>query len=118
MFFKAGGDPMIYYLHGWWEIEPDESLIIQSPIPECEGWNFQINNVWMESLDYRYHSIHTNNALAKTNEDGSVTVTISAQKPERGNWIDTAGHTRGTMLWRWTGAKDHPIPQITRQKSE
>ena len=27
-----------------------------------------------------------------------------------GNWIDTAGHDRGTMLLRWIGAADHPIP--------
>jgi hypothetical protein len=28
-----------------------------------------------------------------------------------GNWIDTCGHSQGTMLWRWTGAASHPIPQ-------
>ncbi len=118
MFFKAGGDPMIFYLHGWWELADGESLIIQTHIPECEGWNFQINNVWMESLDYRHHQIHTNNALAKLNEDGSVTLTVSAKRPQSGNWIDTAGHSRGTMLWRWTGAKEHPIPQVRLVKAE
>jgi len=111
MFIKAGGDPMIYYLHGWWELEDNQALKITSPIPECEGWNFQINNVWMESLDYRYHTIHTNNGLAKINNDDTVTVTVSAT-PQPGNWIDTAGHHKGTMLWRWTGVKDHPIPTV------
>ena len=111
MFVKAGGDPMIHYLHGWWDIEDTQALRITSSIPDCEGWNFQINNIWMESLDYRYHNIHTNNGLAEINEDGSVTVSVSA-KPQSGNWINTAGHTKGTMLWRWTGAKDHPIPTV------
>lgn len=111
MFIKAGGDPMIYYLHGWWELKETQALRITSDVPKCEGWNFQINNIWMESLDYRHHNIHTNNGLADLNEDGSVTVIISAA-PQSGNWIDTAGHTRGTMLWRWTGAKDHPIPKV------
>ena len=111
MFIKAGGDPMIHYLHGWWELEDDQALRITSTIPECEGWNFQINNIWMESLDYRYHTIHTNNGLAALNRDGTVTVTVSA-KPQSGNWIDTAGHNKGTMLWRWTGATDHPIPTV------
>jgi len=111
MFIKAGGDPMIHYLHGWWELKDNQALRITSNIPHCEGWNFQINNVWMESLDYRHHNIHINNGLADLNADGSVTVMVSA-KPQRNNWIDTAGHHKGTMLWRWTGAKDHPIPQV------
>lgn len=111
MFFKAGGDPMIYYLHGWWELKEGQALRITSSIPACEGWNFQLNNVWMESLDYRYHPIHVNNETATLNADGTVTVIVSAQKPKTGNWISTAGHTQGTMLWRWTGAKDHPVPK-------
>lgn len=111
MFSKAGGDPMIHYLHGWWELDGDQALSITSPIPDCEGWNFQINNIWMESLDYRHHSIHTNNGLAELNNDGTVTVIVSS-KPQDGNWINTASHSRGTMLWRWTGAKDHPIPKV------
>jgi len=65
----------------------------------------------MESLDYRHHSINTNNGLAELNEDGSVTVIVST-KPQAGNWIDTAGHNKGTMLWRWTGANEHPIPKV------
>jgi len=111
MFIKAGGDPMIHYLHGWWEIEDTQALRITSSVPDCEGWNFQINNIWMESLDYRYHNIHTNNGLVELNEDGSVTVMVSA-KPQSGNWIDTTRHNKGTMLWRWTGANDHPIPTV------
>lgn len=111
MFSKAGGDPMIHYLHGWWELAEGQALKITSDIPKCEGWNFQINNIWMESLDYRHHTIHTNNGLAELNEDGSVTVIVSS-KPQNGNHIDTAGHNRGTMLWRWTGAKTHPVPKV------
>jgi len=111
MFFKAGGDPMIYYLHGWWDLKAGQALRITSVIPKCEGWNFQINNIWMESLDYRHHKVHTNNALATLNDDGTVSVTIAAE-PQPGNWIDTAGHSHGTMLWRWTGAKNHPLPTV------
>lgn len=111
MFINAGGDPMIYYLHGWWELGEDEALQITSDIPDCEGWNFQLNNVWMESLDYRHHQIHLNNSSAVPNADGTVTLTV-CNKPTAQNWIDTAGHSRGSMLWRWTGASDHPIPEV------
>ena len=117
MFIAAGGDPMIYYLHGWWELGEDEALQIESAIPECEGWNFQLNNVWMESLDYRHHQIHVNNKSAALNADGTATVTVS-HRPQSGNWLDTAGHRRGTMLWRWTGAEEHPVPTTKIIKAE
>jgi hypothetical protein len=64
----------------------------------------------MESLDYRHHTIHHNNATADYNANGTVTLLVSPQKPASGNWVDTVGHSHGTMLWRWTGAHDHPIP--------
>ncbi|MDG1666535.1 MAG: DUF1214 domain-containing protein [Hellea sp.] len=111
MFSKAGGDPMIYYLHGWWELNDNQALKISCSIPDCIGWNFQINNIWMESLDYRNHNIHTNNLLAEKNTDGSVTIIVS-KKPQKGNWLDTAAHKQGTMLWRWTGAENHPLPKV------
>ena len=63
------------------------------------------------NFDYRNHNIHTNNLLAEKNADGSVTIIIS-KKPQKGNWLDTAAHKQGTMLWRWTGAKNHPLPKV------
>ncbi len=111
MFFKAGGDPMIFYLHGWWELAQGEALEITTRVPDCEGWNFQLNNIWMESLDYRYHNIHTNNKLCTYNDDGTVTIIVSKTDAGYGNWVNTCNHQRGTMLFRWTGATQHPIPE-------
>ena len=119
MFQRAGGDPAIHYLHGYWRIEADEVLEIKSAIPECQAWNFQINNYWMESLDYRAYRIHVNKATAKYDPDGGVTIVVAARDPGYGNWIETAGHTHGTMLWRWTNAEQHPTPscRIVKLKS-
>ncbi len=110
MFFKAGGDPTIFYLHGYWQLQPDEALEIHTRIPECTFWNFQVDNIWMESLDYRHHRIHLNGDSAKLNPDGSVTIMVAASDPGHENWLSTAGHSQGTMLLRWTSAATHPIP--------
>ena len=48
------GDPNICYYHSYWKLAPDEALVIEVTPPECESWNFQLDNHWMESLDYRY----------------------------------------------------------------
>ena len=49
----AGGDSNIIYHHSHWKLGPDEALVIEVQPPECDTWNFQLNNYWMESLDYR-----------------------------------------------------------------
>ena len=112
MFFKAGGDPNIFYLHGYWALKPDEALVIEVKPPECEFWNFQLDNYWMESLDYRYAPVWVNSHTAKYNADGSATITIARENRGFTNWMDTDGHTTGSMLLRWTRAKSHPVPAV------
>lgn len=111
MFQKAGGDPDIFYLHGYWELGPDEAWVIETEVPDCPYWNFQLNNWWMESLDYRHHRIWVNKHTADLNPDGSLTLVVAPRDPGFGCWIDTAGHDRGTALLRWLGAKNHPLPR-------
>lgn len=104
-----GGDPNIFYFHSAWELAEDEVFIIEAPdIPECQTWNFQLDNWWMESLDYRHHTIHVNKHTAHYEPDGSVKVVVSHTDPGVPNWIETAGHRMGTMCWRWIGAERHP----------
>lgn len=111
MYNRAGGDPLIHYLHGYWQLEPGEALLIETEVPDCPIWNFQLDNWWMESLDYRYHQINVNKATARYEADGSVRIVVADTNPGYGNWIDTAGHRQGTMLLRWTGASQHPVPR-------
>ena len=107
----AGGDPNIVYYHSHWALAEDEALLIEAMPPECEHWNFQLNNYWMESLDYRHHTIHTNKHLAHYEEDGSVRIVVAHNDPGLPNWIETAGHTSGTMCFRWIRAEEHPQPR-------
>jgi hypothetical protein len=107
----AGGDPNITYYHSYWRLAPDEALVIEVLPPECESWNFQLDNWWMESLDYRYHRIHVNKHTARYEPDGSLRIAVAHEDPGIANWIETAGHRHGTMCFRWIGAKEHPRPR-------
>lgn len=108
---NAGGDPNIAYYHSYYHIQPDEALVIDAVPPVCEHWNFQLNNHWMESLDYRYYRIHLNKFSAVYSADGSIRIVVSHTNPGHPNWLSTTGHTRGTMCWRWIHAESHPQPQ-------
>jgi hypothetical protein len=107
----AHGDPNICYFHGYWELRSDEALVIEATPPVCDYWNFQLNNHWMESLDYRYHTIAINHHAARYRDDGSVRLVVAQDNPGVDNWLETAGHRRGTMCWRWVRADAHPQPQ-------
>jgi hypothetical protein len=106
----AGGDAQIIYHHSHWKLEEDEALIIEVSPPECDTWNFQLNNYWMESLDYRYFPISINKHSAKAEKDGSIKVIISHQNPGTPNWLTTCGHSEGTMCWRWYRLEDGVEP--------
>lgn len=111
----AHGDPNIVYFHGYWELGENEALVIDATPPACDYWNFQVNNHWMESLDYRYHPIAVNKHGADYRPDGSVRVVVSSQRPAaldaHTNWLTTDAHRRGTMCWRWVRADENPAPQ-------
>lgn len=117
----AGGDPNIFYYHTYWALEDDEALVIDvARVPECDFWNVQVNNYWMESLDYRYHRICLNKHSARLREDGGVTLVLSARDPGVANWLETAGHRNGTLCLRWVGAKTdstalvHPVARVVK----
>lgn len=108
----AGGDANIWYYHSYWKLADDEALYIHFTPPKCKYWNFQLNNYWMESLDYRYFNIHLNSHTAKLEADGSVKIFVAHQQPNHPNWIDTAYHREGTMLLRWAYADKEVKPKI------
>jgi len=107
----AGGDARITYYHSHWKLGPGEALIICTAIPACDSWNFQLNNYWMESLDYRYFNVCINAASATLEEDGTVKVIVCADDPGHPNWLETAGHNEGTMCWRWYRPQQSNLPE-------
>jgi len=107
----AGGDPAIAYFNSYWAIGEDEALVVElERVPACRAWSLQVCNYWMESLDYRYHRTNVNKSTAQTEPDGSVRIIVTAEDPGHPNWITTAGHTNGTLLFRWVGAEETVEP--------
>ena len=107
----AQGDPNTSYHYGYWELGPDEAFVIELDPPDCEYWNLQIGNHWLESLDFMHHQTHVNHRTAVRNEDGSVTIVVAPRDPGRPNWLDTVGHARGALALRWVGASEIPVPR-------
>jgi hypothetical protein len=116
--FAAGGDPNIAYYHSYWRLAPNEALVIEATPPECDYWNFQLTNHWLESLDYRYFPVHVNKHTAVYEDDGRVRVVVAHEDPGVPNWLTTTGHQQGAMCWRWIRAVEHPQPRTRVVKLE
>jgi len=110
--FTGLGDPNNKFWHGYWSLREGEALLIEFAPPACEAWNFQLNNYWEESLDYRYFPVHVNKHTARREADGRVALVVAPRDPGFGNWIDTVGHRHGTLGMRFTRAVDPPKPSL------
>jgi hypothetical protein len=96
-------DPQIKWHQAYFELADDEALVIEVTPPECEYWMFALHNHWMETLDYVHHQATLNCHSSKLDSDGSVRFVVAHRDPGVPNWLDTAGHERGTVGVRWVG---------------
>ena len=108
----AGGDASIIYHHSYWKLLDDQALVIEFIPPDCDTWNFQLNNYWMESLDYRYFPISINKHTAVPEIDGTIKIIVAHSNPGRPNWLDTCGHPEGTMCLRWYRLRQGAQPVV------
>lgn len=109
----AQGDPNTSYNYGYWELEEDQAFVVQFTPPDCEYWNLQIGNHWLESLDFRHHRTHVNQRTVAQEGDGSVRIVVAHRDPGVPNWLDTAGHARGALALRFVGAREVPEPRTS-----
>jgi hypothetical protein len=112
----AGGDASIIYHHSYWRLKDDEALVISFIPPDCDTWNFQLNNYWMESLDYRYFPISINKHTAVGDKDGKIKIIVSKNNPGLPNWMDTCHHNEGTMCLRWYRLQNGAKPVVPECK--
>jgi hypothetical protein len=96
-------DPQIKWHQAYFVLGDDEALVIEVTPPTCDYWMFALHNHWMETLDYVRHQATLNCHSAELEEDGSVRLVVAGRDPGVANWLDTAGHARGTVGVRWVG---------------
>ena len=104
----AQGDPDTSYNYGYYDLGPDEAWIIEFEPPECEYWNIQLGNHWLESLDFEHYRTSLNHHTAVVEGSGTVRAVVARRDPGHPNWLDTAGHARGGLALRWVGAGYDP----------
>jgi hypothetical protein len=106
-----GGASDICYGQGFFELEPDQALLIELEPPDARYWQFGLCSHWFESLDYANHQTSLNGHQIRLDSDGVARLVIAQQDPGFANWLDTAGHARGLIQYRYVWSRSDPVPR-------
>ncbi|CAN5561992.1 hypothetical protein BH24ACT5_BH24ACT5_31810 [soil metagenome] len=98
---------------GHYELGPDEAMIVEAVPALARYWSLHAGNFWWESIDYatRHSSINLHQAVI--DDDGVFRAVVAHHDPGVPNWIDTMGHTKGPLLFRWVVADHGPATTTT-----
>ena len=111
---ETGGIPSQQYVEGFFDFEEHEALLLETAVPTCRYWNFQLSDLLHQSLGMLHHQSSINGHSARLDADGRFRAVISLRDPGVPNWLDTAGYTKGMIHGRWKGCDCYPVPSITR----
>jgi hypothetical protein len=104
----AAGAVDIFYSSGNWELDPDQAMIMEGTLPNCDFVNVMLWNVHMQTLDYCTRTSSVNGAQLVLRDDGTYRIVVAARDPGVPNWLDTGGHGRGTIFWRFLLPTEDP----------
>jgi hypothetical protein len=108
-----GGDSRRVTQTAFWQVSPGQALVIDLPwVPRSLYWSLVLTNVWTETLDLRFHDVYLSSETAILRPDGSLRIVVCGVDPGRPNWVDTAGHTSGTAIWRWLNPEREPVTPV------
>jgi hypothetical protein len=106
-----GGAPNIAYGAGWWELAPDEALLVTTACPDADYWGFTAHHRFrLDSGDFANRQTSLNPAQAFVDDDGRVRIVVGANDPGVPNWIDTEGRPEGMLVYRSIGTRSRPVP--------
>ncbi|MGV0051746.1 hypothetical protein ACRU43_21240 [Mycobacterium colombiense] len=96
-----GGLATQYSSVGHFDLRPDQAMVITIPVSDAPYLGFQLGSLWYISLDYINHQTSLNNTQAQADPDGKARIVVADQNPGVTNWVETLGHRRGFLQFRW-----------------
>jgi hypothetical protein len=97
---------------GFFVLPADQALLIEFTPPEGMFWSVSIGDMWYRTFDFTYHQTSLNGYQVSIDADGVCRVVVAHQDPGVANWLDTVGHERGVVIFRWVRVSHRPQPDL------
>ncbi len=106
-----GGAPTIAYGAGWWQLGPDEVLLVTTHVPDADYWGWTLHHRYrLDSGDFANRQTSLNLAQTVVDDDGRIRIVVAHDDPGTPNWIDTESHPEGMIVYRSIGTRSRPAP--------
>jgi hypothetical protein len=112
---QMGGLPRQAYYDGIHEIDDDEALILETPLPEkVRYWQALVGDDRFCTVDWVNRQSSLNDAQAHIDSDGRFRAVISRLDPGVPNWLDKGDYPWGIIQMRWNLASEYPDPTMVK----
>jgi hypothetical protein len=99
-FAQAKGLDAARYSFCFWDLGPDDALVVELEVPAAPYWSLQLYEIpWFELVDVSDHLVSLNQTQAVADDD-VVRVVLSHRDPGTPNWLDAAGRRTGLFTLR------------------
>lgn len=97
------------YAFCFWDLQPDEALVLETTVPDARYWSFQLYEMGTyELVDIVEHQSSLNHEQVEVDADGTVRVVLASRDPGVANWLDTAHRPVGQCTFRFFWADADP----------
>ena len=94
------------YMFATFDVGADQALVIDVHPLEVSYWNIAVMTRFHETLDYLHRPTSRTKDEVTPEPDGTIRLVLTHGKPVHPNWLDTAGHRHGILIFRWVGPRD------------
>jgi hypothetical protein len=107
-----GGADHILYGSCFFDLAPDEALLLTCEVPDASYWSFALHTpAWFESGDFAHRQTSLSSQQAVADPDGRLRLVLAHDDPGTPNWIDTESRREGLLTYRFVGARSRPVPE-------
>lgn len=103
------------YYDGIHQIEDDEALVVEFPVPtECHYWQILVADDRFSTVDWVNRQSSLNDVQAHIDDDGWFRCVVSKRDPGVYNWLDKADFPWGVLQARFYRANEYPEATVRK----